>query len=184
MDLSGKRFGAERASEAIANMHERSNGLGGGFAVYGIYPDSGDELCSNTVMYLNQESKEKSEAIINNKLRRSTLWEIPVDYFSSGYSPSCLCGDTLFIRSRVSSLILKQDDFVVEQVMRLIWRQVAPTSSQAVRTWRLQGRGFSRGCAEFFRLNDYEGYMWICHGRFPTNTPGWWGRWLHAMSTY
>jgi glutamate synthase domain-containing protein 1 len=24
-------------------------------------------------------------------------------------------------------------------------------------------------------LEDYEGYSWTAHGRYPTNTPGWWG---------
>ena len=27
----------------------------------------------------------------------------------------------------------------------------------------------------FYRLDEYEGYAWTCHGRYPTNTPGWWG---------
>ena len=22
---------------------------------------------------------------------------------------------------------------------------------------------------------EYEGYSWTAHGRYPTNTPGWWG---------
>jgi glutamate synthase domain-containing protein 1 len=38
-----------------------------------------------------------------------------------------------------------------------------------------KGVGFPEDIAEYFCLNEYEGYMWICHGRFPTNTPGWWG---------
>lgn len=24
-------------------------------------------------------------------------------------------------------------------------------------------------------LENYEAYSWTCHGRYPTNTPGWWG---------
>ena len=24
-------------------------------------------------------------------------------------------------------------------------------------------------------LDQYEAYIWTAHGRFPTNTPGWWG---------
>lgn len=27
----------------------------------------------------------------------------------------------------------------------------------------------------FYRLDEYEGYCWTAHGRYPTNTPGWWG---------
>jgi len=36
---SGKRFSGERIIESISTMRERSNGLGGGFAAYGIYPE-------------------------------------------------------------------------------------------------------------------------------------------------
>ncbi|MCA6072437.1 MAG: glutamine amidotransferase family protein, partial [Endomicrobium sp.] len=28
---------------------------------------------------------------------------------------------------------------------------------------------------EFFMLDTYEAHTWTAHGRFPTNTPGWWG---------
>ena len=65
MDLLGRRFGAEDPVKAIANMHERGNGLGGGFAVYGIYPEFKEDYALH-IMYLNQESKEKAEAILDS----------------------------------------------------------------------------------------------------------------------
>ena len=38
----GERFSGERIIQSIAVMHDRSNGLGGGFAAYGIYPEYAD----------------------------------------------------------------------------------------------------------------------------------------------
>ena len=38
-----------------------------------------------------------------------------------------------------------------------------------------KGVGFPEDIAEYFCLEEYLGYIWVCHGRFPTNTPGWWG---------
>ena len=38
-----------------------------------------------------------------------------------------------------------------------------------------KGVGFPEDVADFFCLEDYRGYLWSCHSRFPTNTPGWWG---------
>ena len=38
MNKEGERFTGEGVMLAIANMHVRGNGLGGGFAAYGIYP--------------------------------------------------------------------------------------------------------------------------------------------------
>jgi glutamate synthase domain-containing protein 1 len=36
MDTSGRCFSGKGVIRAIANMHDRGNGLGGGFAVYGL----------------------------------------------------------------------------------------------------------------------------------------------------
>ena len=38
-----------------------------------------------------------------------------------------------------------------------------------------KGVGYPEEIGEFFRLGDYSAWMWTAHGRFPTNTPGWWG---------
>ena len=35
--------------------------------------------------------------------------------------------------------------------------------------------GFPEDVGQFYRLEEYEGYSWTAHGRYPTNTPGWWG---------
>jgi len=42
MDRSGRRFGGDIVITAIKNMRVRGNGPGGGFAVYGIYPEYKD----------------------------------------------------------------------------------------------------------------------------------------------
>jgi glutamate synthase domain-containing protein 1 len=38
-----------------------------------------------------------------------------------------------------------------------------------------KGVGYPEEIADYFCLEQYEGYLWTAHGRFPTNTPGWWG---------
>lgn len=38
----GQRVGGDVIVRAMEPMHDRSNGLGGGFAGYGIYPDHAD----------------------------------------------------------------------------------------------------------------------------------------------
>ena len=42
ISTSGNRFSGEDIIKSIAVMHDRSNGLGGGFAGYGIYPEYKD----------------------------------------------------------------------------------------------------------------------------------------------
>ncbi|MCH5156226.1 MAG: glutamine amidotransferase family protein, partial [Clostridiales bacterium] len=39
-----------------------------------------------------------------------------------------------------------------------------------------KGVGFPEDIGKFYLLDEeYEGYAWTAHGRYPTNTPGWWG---------
>jgi glutamate synthase domain-containing protein 1 len=38
-----------------------------------------------------------------------------------------------------------------------------------------KGVGYPEEIAEYFRLENYKGYIWTAHGRFPTNTVAWWG---------
>ena len=35
--------------------------------------------------------------------------------------------------------------------------------------------GYPEDVGEFYRLDEYGAYLWTAHGRYPTNTPGWWG---------
>ena len=35
--------------------------------------------------------------------------------------------------------------------------------------------GYPEDVGAFYRLEEYAGYCWTAHGRYPTNTPGWWG---------
>ena len=35
--------------------------------------------------------------------------------------------------------------------------------------------GYPEDVGDFYRLEEYAGYCWTAHGRYPTNTPGWWG---------
>ena len=63
MDTSGKGFSGEGVIKGIANMHDRGNGLGGGFAVYGLYPEYAD-LYAFHIMYLSPEGKAETEAFL------------------------------------------------------------------------------------------------------------------------
>jgi glutamate synthase domain-containing protein 1 len=38
-----------------------------------------------------------------------------------------------------------------------------------------KGVGYPEDIGEFYKLNEYKAYIWTAHGRFPTNSTGWWG---------
>lgn len=57
---SGRRFSGERIVKSISVMHERSNGLGGGFTAYGIYPEYKDFYAFH-IFYDDNEAKKECE---------------------------------------------------------------------------------------------------------------------------
>src|SRR4030065_38244 len=63
MDRSGTLFSGEGVIKAIANMHDRGNGLGGGFAVYGLYPEHAD-LYALHLMYIRDDARSEAESIL------------------------------------------------------------------------------------------------------------------------
>ena len=56
---SGISFSGAAVIEGITMMHDRSNGLGGGFAAYGIYPDYADE--DDEVIDFNSFDNDRSD---------------------------------------------------------------------------------------------------------------------------
>ena len=52
----GSRLCGENIIKSIATMHDRSNGLGGGFAGYGIYPEYKDYYAFHIFMITKRQS--------------------------------------------------------------------------------------------------------------------------------
>src|SRR3989304_3388925 len=76
MDTSGRRFSGKDIIKAIANMHVRGNGLGGGLAVYGIYPDYA-ELYAFHIMFLSQKAKQDTETFLKEKFYLVKAEDVP-----------------------------------------------------------------------------------------------------------
>ena len=62
---------------SMATMHDRSNGLGGGFAGYGIYPQYKDYYAFH-VFYEDNEAKKTCEAFLERHFEIINLSKIPV----------------------------------------------------------------------------------------------------------
>jgi glutamate synthase domain-containing protein 1 len=81
MSLEGNTCSGKNIIKAIANMRVRGNGLGGGFAAYGIYPDYADFYAMH-IMFQNRPAKEQTESFLENSFSIVKKEEIP-----SRYSP-------------------------------------------------------------------------------------------------
>jgi len=172
MDRSGKRMSAHDTVRAIANMHVRSNGLGGGFAGYGIYPEHPGHYALH-VMYLAPGAREELEARLARDFSVALAEPIPLRPGANVWNAPELWR---YFALPTADNGLAPDDYVMGHVMRINSTvEDAFIFSSGKNMGVFKGVGFPEDVADFFRLDDYQGYIWVAHGRFPTNTPGWWG---------
>ena len=61
----GKKMSGEMITEAMRPMHERSNGLGGGFAGYGIYPEYRDFYALH-IFFDDRTTRKNCEALLKD----------------------------------------------------------------------------------------------------------------------
>ena len=174
MDTGGKSFSGNDIIRAIANMHVRGNGLGGGFAVYGLYPKYAD-LYAFHVMYLSHEGKAETEDFLKQRFQVVRAEEVPTQPAGAIVNPPLVWRYFLEVNHQESGS-QSDDDYVVDRVMDIntgIKDTFVFSSGKNMGVFK--GVGYPEEIAEYFGLEDYEGYLWTAHGRFPTNTPGWWG---------
>jgi glutamate synthase domain-containing protein 1 len=173
MNLKGRRFTAYEPVKAITNMHDRGNGLGGGFAVYGLYPKYKDDYAFH-IMYLSENAKDVTDQLLHERFNVIFDEKIPTQDANVKKPPLLW---RYFVQPRKEEQQkTSPDDFVLETVMRINTQTAqAFVFSSGKNMGVFKGVGFPEDIAHHFCLNEYEGYMWICHSRFPTNTPGWWG---------
>jgi glutamate synthase domain-containing protein 1 len=174
MDTSGRRFSGSDIIKAIANMHVRGNGLGGGLAVYGIYPDLADYYAFH-VMYLSQRSQQETETFLKDRFNMVKAEEVPTRPTRGIVNPPSVWRYFLHIIPEKSDG-KSPDDYVVDRVMDINTKiDDAFVFSSGKNMGVFKGVGYPEEIADYFRLEEYEGYLWTAHGRFPTNSKGWWG---------
>lgn len=173
---SGKRMSGEAIIKSISTMHDRSNGLGGGFAGYGIYPEYKD-LYAFHIFFDSTEAREKAERFLDKNFDVVNLSKIPTTRTSG------ITNEPLIWRYFVSPLPtqlaesqLDEKEYTMHRMIRINTEiEGAYVFSCGKNMGVFKAVGFPEDVGRFYRLDEYEGYCWTGHGRYPTNTPGWWG---------
>jgi glutamate synthase domain-containing protein 1 len=174
MNTAGERLSGEGVIRAIANMHDRGNGLGGGFAVYGLYPDYADCYALH-IMYLSQKGQQETEAFLQKNFKVVHQEKVPTRPTAAIKNPPLVWRYFCEI-GRHQAEEQSEDDYVVGRVMEINTRlSDSFVFSSGKNMAVFKGVGYPEEIADYFCLENYEGYLWTAHGRFPTNTPGWWG---------
>lgn len=172
----GRRISGETIIKSISTMHDRSNGLGGGFAGYGIYPQYKD-LYAFHIFYDGTKAKEECEAFLNTYFDVVNLSKIPVRKHPRITDEPLIWRYFIApIPNRLNDSQLDEKEFVARAVIRINTSiDGAYVFSSGKNMGVFKAVGFPEDVGEFYRLEEYEGYCWTAHGRYPTNTPGWWG---------
>ncbi len=180
INRKGELIKGEIVIESICNQRERGNGLGAGFAAYGIYPEFKDYYCLH-IMADHKRALKEVEEILSHRCYLVHQERIPTRPTPGIESPPRF--RRYFVKPRYEGELrdvcegtVDEDDYMVELVMRINTNvSGAYVISSGRNMGAFKGVGFPDQIANFFRLEEYSAYIWTAHNRFPTNTPGWWG---------
>ena len=175
-DESGSLTSGVEAIKAMAVQRDRGNGLGAGYAGYGIYPEFPEHYCFH-MMYHDVKAKEETETVFDRYFVVDLAEPMPTRAVK-GVSDAPILW-RYFLQPDPHKLLdseMSADDFIVHAVM-LINSTVdgAFVASSGKNMGAFKGVGFPEEIGHFYILEEYEGHTWTGHNRFPTNTPGWWG---------
>ena len=187
---SGRRFDGNSVIKSIALMHDRGNGLGGGFAAYGVYPRHAEQFAFH-MMFDHIEAKEACEEYFKDRFDIVLDEEMPTraggafeEETSGRYeeygghpitNPPILWRYFMDVPEGKTSFV-SENEYVVKNVMEVNSKiNGAFVASSGKNMGAFKGVGYPEDIGVFYKLDEYKAYIWTAHGRFPTNTPGWWG---------
>lgn len=172
----GRRMTGDKIIESMIPMHDRSNGLGGGFAGYGIYPEY-HEFYAFHIFYDNNDARIACEQFLKDRFEIVKDENIPIRKIPEITDIPLIRRYFLApLASVLSRLQLDEKEYVARTVMYINTNyDGAYVFSSGKNMGTFKAVGFPEDVGRFYRLDEYEAYSWTAHGRYPTNTPGWWG---------
>ncbi len=172
----GRRMTGEAVMKSMVPMHDRSNGLGGGFAAYGIYPDYRDFYAFH-IFFDNNAVRRECETQLREGFELVQSEQIPIHIIPEITDVPLIWRYFVSpLPSVLRRLQLDEKEFVARTVMDINTKlKGAYVFSSGKNMGVFKAVGYPEDVGRFYRLDEYEGYSWTAHGRYPTNTPGWWG---------
>ena len=155
----GNKMTGEKIIDSMRPMRDRSNGLGGGFAAYGIYPDHKDQYALH--IFFNDKYRiedcervlkdsfeiVKAEIIPTRKIPEITDEPIIMRYFVSP------------LASVLRSTQTDEKEHVVKTVMKINTEiNGAYVFSSGKNMGAFKAVGFPEDVGRFYKLDEYEGY--------------------------
>ena len=172
----GGLIGGETIIRAMEPMHDRSNGLGGGFAGYGIYPEYPDCYAFH-LFYDNELARESCEKYLKRYFDIASMSVMPVRKMKEVTDAPIIWRYFVSPKAwRCQEEDLDESAYTARHVLDVNSHITgAYIFSSGKNMGVFKGVGFPEDMGRYFRLEEYGASCWTAHGRYPTNTPGWWG---------
>jgi len=168
---NGKLFSAKYIIDGISLMNERCNGLGGGFAAYGLYPEYKDYYALH-ILLKDFELKDQVTEMLKDYVNIYKDEEIEtrnVEHIPQDYTPWRFFVD---VPERYTN---EADNYIIDLAMKINNTGGALVISSGKNMGVFKATGYPDEVAKMYKLENYTAYMWLAHGRYHTNTRGWWG---------
>ena len=115
----GNLMSGEKIVASMAPMHERSNGLGGGFAGYGIYPEMA-EFYAFHLFFDDKESKKECETYLKEGFEIVKAEPIPVRKIPAITDEPIIFRYFLSpLRSRIADAQVDEREFVARAIIHI-----------------------------------------------------------------
>ncbi len=176
MSRKKKMINGEKIALGLCSLKERGNGKGSGYVGYGIYPTKYKDCYAFHILIDNCPKFEKIKVAVENILEQyGTIVkdeEIPTE---EGIIKKVHIPWRYFYEVD-EKFADKEEDVIVDIVMDIndnIDGAYVISSGKDLGVFKAVG--WPEEVAEFYRIDKYEGYLWLAHARYPTNTKAWWG---------
>ncbi len=163
--------------KALSLMDERGSGEGSGYVVYGAFPEFRDYYAIHVFFDNIHLTKPAVDEVLSSWGAVRHEEEVPT--YDTGKIKKVHTPYRYFFKPDTSLMprsATPGDDIVTQIVMKInttIPGALVYSSGKNVAVFKASG--WPEEVADFYRIEDYEGYIWLGHNRYPTNTPGWWG---------
>ncbi|MBI5789345.1 MAG: glutamine amidotransferase family protein [Candidatus Schekmanbacteria bacterium] len=173
INIDGRLEDGKKVVSMITTMKDRENGLGAGYAAYGLFPDYKDFYCIQLLLDDKQALVRVSE-FLKTKVRIIKDEEVSTYCVPGIKKPYPLIWRFFVTPEKID--VNNEQDYMIRVVMGInIKVDGAFCMSSGKDMAVFKGNAWSDEVADFYRIQDYKAYMWLSHSRFPTNTCGWWG---------
>jgi glutamate synthase domain-containing protein 1 len=166
MDGSGIR-------QALSIMNERGSGEGAGYVAYGIYPEYRDCYALHVFFDRACENKKAVDATLEQWGAIEHDEAIPT-CDQPRLRVNCTPWRYFF---KPDTSLAPEKDVITNLVMQI---NAGSSGAQIVSSGKNVGvfkaNGWPEDVADYFRIEDYEGYLWLAHNRYATSNPEKWER--------